>query len=60
LPGNRLNNPATLLKSTNQVTEAEPLMRRTVKILEKSLNPKHPNTNLVRMSYHILRKKIKK
>jgi CHAT domain-containing protein/tetratricopeptide (TPR) repeat protein len=43
-----LNNLATLLKATNRLAEAEPLMRRALAIGEESLGPGHPNvaTNL--------------
>src|SRR5689334_5735917 len=38
-----LNNLATLLKDTNRVGEAEPLMRRALAITEASLGPDHPD-----------------
>jgi len=38
-----LNNLAQLLKATNRLDEAEPLMRRALAIDEKSLGPDHPN-----------------
>ena len=38
----RLNNLAQLLKDTNRLAEAEPLMRRAVAILEASLPDHHP------------------
>ena len=41
--GNGLNNLAELLKATNRLAEAEPLMRRALAIDEKSFGPDHPN-----------------
>jgi tetratricopeptide (TPR) repeat protein len=38
-----LNNLAQLLKATNRLTEAEPMMRRALQIDEASLGPQHPN-----------------
>ncbi len=38
----RLNNLARLLKDTNRVEEAEPMMRRALAIDEKSYGPEHP------------------
>ena len=37
-----LNNLALLLKDTNRLAEAEPLMRRALAIDEKSYGPDHP------------------
>ena len=39
----RLNNLAQLLKDTNRLGEAEPLMRRALAIDEKGYGPEHPN-----------------
>ena len=39
----RLNNLAQLLKATNRLGEAEPLMRRALAIDERSLGPAHLN-----------------
>jgi tetratricopeptide (TPR) repeat protein len=39
----RLNNLAQLLKATNRLKEAEPLMRRALEINEKSFGPEHPD-----------------
>jgi hypothetical protein len=49
-----LNNLAQLLKETNRLAEAEPLMRRAIDILEKGLGPEHPNTRTVRRNYERL------
>ena len=38
-----LNNLAALLKATNRLPEAEPLMRRALAIDEKSYGPEHPD-----------------
>ena len=38
-----LNNLAQLLKATNRLAEAEPLMRRALEIDEASFGPDHPN-----------------
>ena len=38
-----LNNLAALLKATNRLAEAEPLMRRALAIDEKSFGPEHPD-----------------
>jgi tetratricopeptide (TPR) repeat protein len=38
-----LNNLASLLKATNRLAEAEPLMRRALAIDEASYGPDHPN-----------------
>jgi tetratricopeptide (TPR) repeat protein len=38
-----LNNLAQLLQATNRLTEAEPLMRRSLAIDEASYGPDHPN-----------------
>lgn len=37
-----LNNLALLLRATKRLGEAEPLYRRALAILEKSLGPDHP------------------
>ena len=37
-----LDNLASLLKATNRLKEAEPLMRRALAINEKSFDPEHP------------------
>ena len=37
-----LNNLAQLLRTTNRLAEAEPLMRRALTINEKSFGPQHP------------------
>lgn len=43
----RLNNLALLLKATNRLAEAEPLMRRTIEILLKSTHAtSHPHPHL--------------
>src|SRR5262249_34328783 len=42
-----LNNLAELLRATNRLAEAEPLMRRAVEIFVASLGPDHPNTQTV-------------
>jgi hypothetical protein len=39
----RLNNLASLLQAANRLAEAEPLMRRSLAIDEKSYGPEHPN-----------------
>jgi hypothetical protein len=39
----RLNNLAQLLKDTNRLQEAEPLMRRALQIDEQSFGSNHPN-----------------
>jgi Tetratricopeptide repeat len=38
-----LNNLGVLLKETNRLAEAEPLMRRPLAIDEKSFGPEHPD-----------------
>ena len=38
-----LNNLAALLRATNRLAEAEPLMRRALAIDEASFGPDHPN-----------------
>jgi len=42
-----LNNLALLLKATNRLDEAEPLMRRALAIDEKSFGPDHPEVATV-------------
>jgi hypothetical protein len=44
--GERWNGPeqAGLLRATNRLAEAEPLMRRALAIFERSLGPEHPWT----------------
>ena len=49
-----MNNLAWLLKEMNRLTEAEPLMRRALEILEKSLGVDHPNTQATRRSLEAL------
>ena len=39
---------AGVLKATNRLDEAEPLMRRAVEIFEDSLGAEHPSTVTVR------------
>jgi Tetratricopeptide repeat len=46
--------PALLLRATNRLSEAEPLCRRAVGILESSLGPDHPNTLTVRKNLELL------
>ncbi len=41
-----VNNLAQLLKTTNRLAEAEPLMRRVVEVFEKNLGKDHPNVAL--------------
>jgi Tetratricopeptide repeat len=50
----RLNNLARLLEDTDRLSEAEPLLRRAVGILESSLGPEHPNTATVRKNLESL------
>jgi len=50
----RLNNLALLYKATNRLKEAEPLIRRALKIFEDSLGPDHPSTQTVRKNLEIL------
>ena len=38
-----LNNLALLLKVTNRLKEAEPVMRRVIDIFEQTLGPEHQN-----------------
>ena len=56
----RLNNLASLLKATNRLKEAEPLMQRALQIFEKSLGPEHPNTITVRVNLAILEQELGK
>ncbi|MGA2028047.1 MAG: tetratricopeptide repeat protein, partial [Syntrophobacteraceae bacterium] len=44
----RLNNLAQLLSDTNRLAEAEPMMRRALKIDEQSFGPGHPKAAAVR------------
>jgi hypothetical protein len=53
LPRDR-NNLAQLLKATNRLAEAEPLMRRAVEIFDTSLGPDHPNSQIARLNWVIL------
>ena len=46
-PALALNNLALLLKDTNRLLEAEPLMRRALAIDEASLGPDHPKVAIV-------------
>lgn len=43
-----LNILAQLLKATNRLGEAEPLMRRALAIFVASLGPEHPDSEIVR------------
>ncbi len=45
-----LNNLALLLQATNRLAEAEPLYRRALAIVEKSLGPDHPTSVKVRQN----------
>ena len=47
----RLNNLAQLLQATNRLAEAEPLMRRALGIVVRSLGLEHPNSQTVRRNY---------
>jgi hypothetical protein len=49
-----LNNLGRLLQDTNRLTEAEPLMRRAVKIWEDSLGPEHPRSVTGRRNLELL------
>lgn len=42
-----LNEHAQLLKATNRLSEAEPLMRRALELDEKRLGPDHPNVSIL-------------
>jgi hypothetical protein len=53
-------NLAQLLKATNRLAEAEPLMRRAVAIFETSLGAGHPNTQTVAVNYRRLLEHVKK
>jgi hypothetical protein len=46
-----------LLKDTNRFTEAEPLMKRALKIFEDSLGPDHPTTKTARQNLDLFIKK---
>ena len=50
----QINNLAQLLQATNRLAEAEPLMRRAVKIFEDSLGTGHPNSITVRGNLEVL------
>ncbi|MDJ0838412.1 MAG: tetratricopeptide repeat protein [Acidobacteriota bacterium] len=54
-----LNNLAQLLKATNRLAEAEPLIRRALAIFEASLGKTHPNTIGVRRNLEILLQEMK-
>ena len=43
-----------LLQATNRLSEAEPLFRRAVSILESSVGPDHPSTLTVRDNLELL------
>jgi len=47
-----------LLQATNRLSEAEPLMRRALKILETSLGTEHPKTQIVRRNLELLLQEI--
>jgi len=49
-----LNNLVQLVKVTNRLKQAKPLMRRALKILEDSLDPNHPQTRTVRKNLQSL------
>ncbi len=49
-----LNNLALLLKDTNRLAEAEPLMRRALAIFVQSLGDEHPNSKVVRRNLELL------
>ena len=49
-----LNNLALLLKATNRLAEAEPLMRRALAIFVDSLGEEHPNSKVVRENLDLL------
>ncbi len=52
-----LNNLALLYKTQGKYTEAEPLYRRALAIVEKALGPEHPNAAQVLGNYaELLRK----
>ncbi len=53
-----LNNLALLLKATNRLAEAEPLMRRALAIVTASLGPDHPNAKTVAENYGMLLREI--
>jgi hypothetical protein len=50
----RLNDLAGLLRATNRLPEAEPLMRRALLILEASLPENHPSVETVRQNLKTL------
>lgn len=47
----RLNNLAQLLRVTNRLAEAEPLMRRAFVIFLSSLGLDHPNSQTILANY---------
>jgi hypothetical protein len=49
-----LNNLAGLLRATNRLSDAEPLVRRAVGIVESSLGPDHPYTLTTRKNLELL------
>ena len=49
-----LNNLAQLLKATNRLAEAEPLMRRALGIFTASYGPEHPSTQTVQRNLDAL------
>jgi len=53
-----LNNLTELLESQGKSSEAEPLSRRALEILEKSLGSDHPHTQTVRENYELLLAKM--
>jgi hypothetical protein len=55
----QLNNLAGLLAAMNRLVEAEPLMRRALGIIEKSLGPNHPSTQAVRSNLERLNQQTK-
>ena len=57
-PQTSINNLAQLLKATNRLAEAEPLMRRAVAILEASLPDHHPWVQGGRRNLYALLKAI--
>ncbi len=55
-----LNNLALLYGTQGKYAEAEPLLRRVLVIVEKALEPEHPNVTTVLENYAVLLRKTKR
>ena len=56
--GQSLNNLALLYRNQGKYAQGEPLLKRSLAIMEKALGPEHPNTAQSLENYAVLLRKM--